>query len=67
MRFNITSDSDHQSKVGETLDLLSDTKYRHFFKEKNYSVLLDGITVVFMCQDSKLKLKRSEAGFNSFL
>jgi hypothetical protein len=58
MRFNILSDTDWQSKVGEALAVIDKLGYFEYFSERNYGDGLLGVTVVFMCQDSTLNLKQ---------
>lgn len=58
MRFNILSDIDWESKVDQPLAALSKLGYFEFFGERNYGDGLHGITVIFMCQDPNLNLKR---------
>ncbi|TCV78148.1 hypothetical protein [Sulfurirhabdus autotrophica] len=58
MRLNILGDFDSESGVGQVLDALSDSGYRSYFQEKVYGTGLIGVTVIMMCQDPKLKLKR---------
>lgn len=58
MRFNILSDIDWESRVDQILDALTRLGYFEFFAEKDYGNGLYGVTVVFMCQDPNLNLKR---------
>ena len=58
MRFNVLSDSDSQAKLDEVLYLLSDLGYRQHFQNIDYGTGLNGVTVVFVCQDPRLDLKR---------
>ena len=58
MRFNILSDSNAESKLDKVLDDLSDVGYRTHFAERDYGDGVAGVTVVFMCQDPDLNLKR---------
>jgi hypothetical protein len=58
MRFFITCDSFGEAKVDKVLDRIDDTGYKRYFSEQSYGSSLDGITVVLMCQDPNLKLKR---------
>ena len=58
MRFNLLSDTDWEAKVDRTLDELSDLGYRAYFESRNYGSSLSAVTVVFVCQDPGLNLKR---------
>jgi hypothetical protein len=58
MRFNILSDSDWEARLEGALHALSDLGYRNYFMDKDYGDGLLGVTVVFMCQDPDLSLKR---------
>lgn len=58
MRFNILCDIDWESKVDQPLAALSKLGYFEFFEDRNYGDGLLGVTVIFMCQDPGLKLKR---------
>ena len=58
MRFNILSDTHWESKVDQVLDELSGSGYRRNFEEKDYGPGMVGLTVVFMCQNPELNLKR---------
>jgi hypothetical protein len=58
MRFNILSDADWEARVDFVLDHFSGLGYRSFFEEKDYGPGVAGMTVVCMCQDPGLDLKR---------
>ena len=58
MRVNFLSDAHWESRVGKVLDELSSTGYRGLFETRDYGKGLNGITVVFMCQDPSLNLKQ---------
>jgi hypothetical protein len=58
MRFNILSDTFWESKVEEALEELLKLEYFEYFREKFYGEGLLGVTVLFMCQDPSLNLKR---------
>jgi len=58
MRFNIICDIHWESKVDQTLASLDKFKYFEFFSERNYGEGLVGVTVLFLCQDPELGLKR---------
>ncbi len=58
MRFNILSDAHWESKIDQVLNELSDFGFRRHFESKKYGSGLLGLTVVFMCQDPALNLKR---------
>lgn len=57
-RFNILGDFFWESGIEKVLETFSDSGYRKFFQEKNYGSTLEGLTVLLMCQDSSLNLKR---------
>ena len=58
MRFNILCDADWDSKVDKVLDDFSDFGYRKIFEENNYGNSLTGITVIFICRDTKYNFKQ---------
>jgi hypothetical protein len=58
MRLNLLGDIDWESKVDQVLASLSDSDYRSYFQERDYGAGLVGVTVVLMCQDPALNLKR---------
>lgn len=58
MRFNILSDTFWESKVEEALEELAKLGYFEYFGEQSYGEGLLGVTVLFMCQDPSLNLKR---------
>lgn len=58
MRFNISGDFDWESKIDQVLKAFSDDNYHSYFQERDYGTGLIGITVVFLCQDPALNLKR---------
>jgi hypothetical protein len=58
MRFNMLADSDWESGLDKVLNDISDLGYRAYFSKRDYGAGLSGVTVVFMCQDSALNLKR---------
>jgi len=58
VRLNLLSDAHWESKVGKVLDEFSATGYRRIFEERNYGNGLTGITVIFVCQDAALNLKK---------
>lgn len=58
MRLNILSDSHWEARLGPILNELSDTMFRQRFEGLDYGKGLTGVTVVFMCQDPSLNLKR---------
>jgi hypothetical protein len=58
MRFNILSDADWEARIDKVLDELSDLGYRQHFEQKNYGSGMYGVTVVFMCLDKELGLKK---------
>lgn len=58
MRFNILADSHWESNLDKVLNELSDFGFRRHFEALNYGAGLHGVTVVFMCQDPALNLRR---------
>lgn len=58
MRLNMLADSDWESGLDQVLGEISDLGYRVYFGERDYGAGMVGVTVVFMCQDSALNLKR---------
>ncbi len=58
MRFNVLTDSDWESRVDQVLNEMSDLGYRRYFEERNYGPGLVAVTVVLMCQEPELNLKR---------
>lgn len=58
MRFNISGDFDWESKIDQVLKAFSDDNYHSYFQERDYGTGLIGITVVFLCHDPALNLKR---------
>jgi hypothetical protein len=58
MRLNLLSDAHWESRVDKVLDDLSARGYRNLFAGRDYGKGLSGITVVFMCQDPDLNLKK---------
>ncbi len=58
MRFNILADSHWESNLEKVLNELSDFGFRRHFEALNYGAGLHGLTVVFMCQDPAMNLKR---------
>ena len=54
-RINILADYDWETRVGDVLDILSDTRYRFFFSERTYGSSVEAIVVVLMCQPLDLK------------
>lgn len=56
MRLVITSDADWESRVGTTLDKLTDFPAFEQFDEIDYGPGLDCVGVVFMCLDNDLGL-----------
>lgn len=58
MRFNILSDIDWESRVDQTLAALAKLGYFEFFGERDYGEDLQGITIIFMCQDPALNFKQ---------
>ncbi|MGN6646690.1 MAG: hypothetical protein ACTHJT_09170 [Cytophaga sp.] len=57
-RFNILADFYWETHIDKVLDALSDLGYRKYFSEQYYGSSLEGLTVVLMCQDPKLNLKK---------
>ena len=58
MRLNILADSHWESNLDKVLNDLSDFEFRRHFAALDYGAGLLGVTVVFMCQDPALNLKR---------
>ncbi|MFZ6736049.1 hypothetical protein ACO0LG_29285 [Undibacterium sp. Ji42W] len=58
MRLNILGDFDWESNIDQVLKAFSDDNYHSYLQERDYGTGLIGITVVFMCQDPNLNLKR---------
>lgn len=58
MRLNILADSHWESNLDKVLNDISDFGFRRHFEALNYGAGLLGVTVVFMCQDPALNLKR---------
>lgn len=58
MRFNLLFDADWESGLNRVLDDLSNLGYRRHFEARHYDDGLVGVTVVLMCQDPALHLKR---------
>ncbi|MCH8622564.1 hypothetical protein [Undibacterium sp. TS12] len=58
MRLNILGDFDWESKIDQVLKAFSDDNYHAYFQERDYGIGLIGITIVLMCQDPALNLKR---------
>jgi vacuolar-type H+-ATPase subunit F/Vma7 len=58
MRLNILADSHWESNLDKVLNDLSNFEFRRHFEALNYGAGLHGVTVVFMCQDPALNLKR---------
>ena len=58
MRVNILCDADWEAKIDKVLDYFSNLGYRRFFEERSYGSVLEGVTIVLMCQDPMLNLKQ---------
>ncbi len=58
LRLNILADVHWESKIDRVLNELSSFGYRQTFESKDYGAGLKGITVLFICQDVALNLKR---------
>jgi hypothetical protein len=58
MRLNFLSDAYWEARVERVLDELSVAGYRELFSASDYGRGLNGITVVFVCQDPSLNLKQ---------
>ncbi len=58
MRFSISGDFDWESNIDKVLDAFSGNNYRSYFQERDYGTGLIGITIIFICQDPALNLKR---------
>ena len=57
-RFNILADFYWETHIDKVLSALSDTGYRKYFLEQDYGSFLEGVTVILMCQNPNLNLKR---------
>jgi hypothetical protein len=58
MKFNLLSDANWDSRVGQAVGELLTRESRIFFEERDYGAGLVGIVVVFMCRDPNIKFKR---------
>ncbi|MCX2576358.1 hypothetical protein [Pedobacter sandarakinus] len=58
MRFFITCDSFWETRVDKVIDSIDNTGYKQYFSEQDYGSSLQGVTIVLMCQDPNLNLKK---------
>jgi hypothetical protein len=58
MRLNLLADFDWESRVDKVLDELDDAGYHEYFEDRDYGPGSIDLTVVFMCQNPALNLKR---------
>lgn len=56
MRFFVTSDANHETRVGKAHDFSGPAEM--WFKDKHYGSGLDGIGIVLTCRDPQLNLKQ---------
>jgi hypothetical protein len=58
MKLFITCDFYWETKIDKVLFALDDTGYESFFEKQNYGSSLESISIVLMCQDPSLNLKK---------
>lgn len=58
MRFRLLSDAHWEARVDAATDALDDRGLVEHFERRDYGKGLQGLTVILMCQDPELSLKR---------